>query len=698
MSRRTSSILLRLALGSFLLLLVPGLSGAAGSVTTEGDVIIGAAAVRQQYGVSGKAVRVGVISDGIKGLNSSIATGDLPPTTFYCQFGSTVTPRTNGPCQPGETLVKTSGGTTACLVQTIGGVTACKPLPSNGDLATGPEGTAMLEIVHDLAPGAELWFATYADDYAAAAQYLAANVDIVVSDVVMAGWFPNGLNTVAQIAKQIVEAPTNRARAFIISVGNFAQAHYMGIFTDSGVADSVGSFHLFGKTSETSGPSTPSFLNRISVLGSTTVGIFLSWDDPARASSNNYDLFIGDCNTLTIFANSQLMQLGSQEPQEGLGVALPAGDFCYAIRKAFGAQVKTLDVIVNGADHNQSAGFNTLARSLVAPADALGDLLAIGAVNWSTPSVIERFSSRGPTFDGRGKPDLVAPDGVSVSGAGGFPTQFSGTSAAAPHVAGLAALLLELSPTLTRSQLKVALQHGAQPLNAGDANTFGAGLVNGSGAATQAVAFGPMLSVSPTGTLDFGTVASGQFVDRTFTVTNTGVNPLSGSVSASAPFTIVAGGSITNLGSGANQIVTVRFSFTTPGTYASNVNFTSTFGGSTSRAVTGTGTQAVFTDSAITTGNTQIKAVHVTELRSTINAVRAKNGLPAFEWTDPTLTPRSTVVRAVHFTQMRTALTESYQAAGKQVPMFTDSAITQTVIVIQAVHLNELRSAALALE
>jgi hypothetical protein len=60
----------------------------------------------------------------------------------------------------------------------------------------------------------------------------------------------------------------------------------------------------------------------------------------------------------------------------------------------------------------------------------------------------ESFSSRGPTIDGRQKPDVAAIDGVSITGAGNFGTQFFGTSAAAPHLGGVAALLLQNSPCL----------------------------------------------------------------------------------------------------------------------------------------------------------------------------------------------------------------------------------------------------------
>jgi subtilisin family serine protease len=76
--------------------------------------------------------------------------------------------------------------------------------------------------------------------------------------------------------------------------------------------------------------------------------------------------------------------------------------------------------------------------------------LAIAAINAADPGndTIANYSSQGPveiffpSRETRQKPDVTAIDGVSVTGAGGFNVPFYGTSAAAPHVAGVAALLI----------------------------------------------------------------------------------------------------------------------------------------------------------------------------------------------------------------------------------------------------------------
>src|SRR6185295_1908103 len=66
----------------------------------------------------------------------------------------------------------------------------------------------------------------------------------------------------------------------------------------------------------------------------------------------------------------------------------------------------------------------------------------------------------------RQKPDITAADGVSVTGVGGFPSPFFGTSAAAPHAAAIAALLKAAGPALTRTAVRNALAAGAIDIEA----------------------------------------------------------------------------------------------------------------------------------------------------------------------------------------------------------------------------------------
>ena len=119
-----------------------------GSVVTEGDAIIRADDVRSSFGVTGSGVRVGVISDGVGGLAAAKATGDLPSSVD---------------------------------------ISTCNVIGGSDPTLTGAEGTAMLEIVHDIAPGAELWFGHCGMgtslDFNAAVDCLASHTDVVVDDI-----------------------------------------------------------------------------------------------------------------------------------------------------------------------------------------------------------------------------------------------------------------------------------------------------------------------------------------------------------------------------------------------------------------------------------------------------------------------------------------------------------------------------------
>src|SRR2546428_6896593 len=98
-------------------------------------------------------------------------------------------------------------------------------------------------------------------------------------------------------------------------------------------------------------------------------------------------------------------------------------------------------------------------------------------------------------------------------------------------------------------------------------------------------------SVSPTGTVNFGTVDLGSFANQTFTVQNTVGGTVSGAAAASAPFSIVSGSPFSLAGLGTTQTVTVRFTPTTPATATTNVSFTAD-GDTLSRIVTGIGVDA----------------------------------------------------------------------------------------------------------
>jgi hypothetical protein len=107
---------------------------------------------------------------------------------------------------------------------------------------------------------------------------------------------------------------------------------------------------------------------------------------------------------------------------------------------------------------------------------------------------------------------------------------------------------------------------------------------------------------------------------------------------------------------------------------------------------------APFTDDPLVQGSTPVKVVHITELRTRIDAARGAHGLGAFPFTDPTLTQGSTPVKAVHIAELRTALDQVYAAAALSHGPYTDSTLTAGVTVVKAVHFSELRTFLTAVE
>ena len=110
---------------------------------------------------------------------------------------------------------------------------------------------------------------------------------------------------------------------------------------------------------------------------------------------------------------------------------------------------------------------------------------------------------------------------------------------------------------------------------------------------------------------------------------------------------------------------------------------------------------APFTDDPIVPGVTPVRAVHFTELRTRIDALRGTfgfyGGLGGFNWTDPTLAAGLTRVRLVHLLDLRTALAEAYALAGEGTPRWTDAALVAAAAPVKAAHLMELRAAVIEL-
>lgn len=318
-------------------------------------------------------------------------------------------------------------------------------------------GTGVAEIIHAMAPQAWLYLKKVADeiDLANAVEdAIAQGVQIINYSVGVANAnFGDGTGIVAELA--------DRARAhgilWVNAAGNHAQSHWMGFSSDR---DYDGWLEF--------APAREELLIKADFPGS--IELYLTWDDWPR-TSQDFDLFLYDPQGRLV-ASSQNYQTGSQEPTEQIEyVAWAPGTYRARVLarrvSRTNIRLKIFNLSQQAIDPNVPEG------SILTPADARG-ALAVGAISvrsWKTGPQ-EPFSSQGPTSDGRVKPDIAGPDGVSSFAL----TYFSGTSASAPHVAGAAALLLSQHPSWTADQLQGALEAQAIDMGIpGKDNIYGAG-------------------------------------------------------------------------------------------------------------------------------------------------------------------------------------------------------------------------------
>jgi hypothetical protein len=407
-----------------------------GSVTAEGDEIHRTSEVRASHSQSGSGVKVGIISDGVDHQTDARSSGDLPADL-------TVLNNTQG----------------------------------------GDEGTAMLEIVHDMVPDADLYFHDCGANTVAfndAIDVLVnAGCNIICDDI---GWIYEPFFEDGIIASHLTTVLAGNDIIYATSAGNAGDKHYQGDYSDNGQDIHDKNWY-------------------IDFNPGSSATIVLQWNDEFGASGNDYDLYLCDYNTGEVQLNSTNTQDGDDDPLEFI-TCYYSGSSVYETKIVVtnyngAAATKTLEVFIypDGA---------YIYSDNIDPADsifghpAVPGAIAVGAIAANDPGNddIEPFSSQGPvtiTYPSpvsRPKPDLSGIDGVAVTGAGGFPSPFYGTSAAAPHIAAIAAQLWGAYPDKTGDEIRSTLCSSAVDLGGvGYDNVFGYDHVFGYGRADAVEAY-----------------------------------------------------------------------------------------------------------------------------------------------------------------------------------------------------------------
>jgi subtilisin family serine protease len=513
----------------------------AGLTTTQGDHSMRSDSARSQFGVDGTGVRVGVLSD-----------------SFDCA---------PGPFSSGQNF--TRAGQDAVNGDLPLGVRVLADLHSVPDSECTDEGRAMMQIVHDVAPGAALSFTTAMtgeEDFASGILALTSDgAKVLVDDVEYYDepMFEDG------VVADAVDQAVARGVAYFSAAGNEGRQSYQSPFRASGRKGLSGVRHNFD-----SGTGVSDLQHLVAPPGTIAL-LSLQWDQPSlssngqRGSQSDVDAIFynmdgtpvapctdspaqlvcqepGIANNIGADAVEMpvIVNLSNQELQVQLGIELASGPTPGLLKYVwYDLGSAALDVDT----------FDTADGTIVGHANAAG-AEAVGAAAWyqtqawgsplrpqCVPACLDSFSSAGGTpilFDRAGrrldapqwraKPGVTGPDagnttffyfklGFNVPGSSeddAFPN-FSGTSAAAPHVAGVAALLLDkrardvaahrhvptarLTPTALYNVLRTTASDmrlrnlggtlGPQPVNAGAGFDYdaGFGLVDAVGA-LQAIA------------------------------------------------------------------------------------------------------------------------------------------------------------------------------------------------------------------
>jgi hypothetical protein len=472
-----------------------------GAVVSKGLGQLRVDEARAAFGARGQGQTVGVLSDSYNRDTGAathapgdVASGDLTGAANPC---------------PGQTMP----------------VDVLAEGPSNGD----DEGRAMLQIVHDLAPQAGLAFATAfqsEESFARNIERLArpvseggAGAGVIVDDV---AWFEEPFFQDGPIASAVNKV-TAEGVSYLTAAGNnnlFEGSKGIASWEAPGFRDAASCPAVFVLTEADCMDFDPESGSDdtygITVEPGAELTLDLQWDEPWFGVEADLDAFLLD-KTGKILAESTRDNISGGKPVELVSWENPSSsepeevqlviDRCAAAcnpRASVTAKPRLkVALLENGGgvesvEYPDSSGGDIVGPTIFGHAGAAA-AMSVGAIRYNTQLAPEPYSSRGPVRHDYGpvrgatpapalgspevvqKPDFIATDcGATTffASLSGGVWHFCGTSAAAPHAAGIAALMLERDRSLLPAEVRSRLAGTARPIAGFGPDAVGAGLID----------------------------------------------------------------------------------------------------------------------------------------------------------------------------------------------------------------------------
>jgi Subtilase family len=475
-----------------------------GAATSEGDLQLNAMAARDGFEVDGSGVKVGILSDSFNRdlsadtrESADIASGDLPGT--------------GNPC----------------------GYTAPVQILDDSEAGGEDEGRAMAQIVHDLAPGAEIAFASAFGGELSFAENIKklseAGASVIADDVFYTEepFFQDGPVAVA------VDEAVKGGATYLSAAGNDNLIDSSGRdigsweapeFRDSGscpaaivvLSEEIEAENGPGTGLEPShcmdfNPGVPSDNTfGITVEKGETLVVDLQWAEPWQGVSSDLDAYLLSAGgkLVKLSAEDNSSPAGTQKPLEELEWENNTGGATtvkLAINRYSGSKATPLKfaLLENGGgvsaiEYPESSAGDTVGPTIFGHSGT-AEAISVGAAPYFDSNAPEDYSSHGPVTHYFGpvtgatpaeplaatevipKPDVTATDGGANTFFGACQAhvwRFYGTSAAAPHAAAVAALELDAKPGSNPKAVREALIKSAVPMGKFPPEAVGAGLVD----------------------------------------------------------------------------------------------------------------------------------------------------------------------------------------------------------------------------